>query len=632
MPLTPAQMEKLTVPLDPSLATMLQAITAGGGQTSMTSGTPQESRALFRAITVGARDPRTLAVVRTVDDHVIRGPAGDVRIRIYRPNSSPPCPTLLYFHGGGFVLGDLDTQDDHARLLSRDLGSVVVSVDYRLAPEHPFPAGLEDCLAATRWVADRADELGGDPDRIAVSGDSAGANLATSVALTCAAADGPKLAAQLLLYPSVDFREGDGLYPSRAENGEGLFLTTADIRWFREQYLPDAALARNPRASVILADDLAGSPPTMIATGEYDPLRDEGEAYAALLERAGVEVVSRRYDGMIHGFFGMGVWSPAAAEARADICSRFRRLLGADSAVLGDAPTTPRDALSRRRPRHRGEPRTLVSGLGFPEDPRWHGGRLWFSDMAMCSVHTVDADGRVDTVVEVPGRPSGLGWRSDGTLLVVSMEDRQLLAHRDGVLTRVADLSAHATWHANDMVVDSKGRAYIGNFGFDFLHGEAVRPANLVRVDPDGSIVAVAGDLLFPNGAVLSPDESLLIVAETYGSRLTAFDVAPEGMLLNRRTFAQLEGILPDGICLDAEGAVWVSSPTTGEVLRVHRGAVVDRVQTGRRGAYACMLGGDDRRTLFICCAEGPDPHRNQQERTAEIQQLRVDVPGAGLP
>ena len=316
------------MPVDPPIAAVLDLLASSGTPMSMISGTPQQARDGFRAMTIDIRDPQTLAQVGSITDSTIPGPAGDIAIRIYRPEADGPLPTVLYFHGGGFVIGDLDTQDDHARLICRDVEAVVVSVDYRLAPEHPFPAGFEDCLAATRWAAANIAELGGDADRIAVSGDSAGGNLAAAVALAATKEHGPKIAAQLLLYPGVDFREDDDLHPSRVDNGEGLFLTADDMRWFRSHYLHDEAHAQDPRASVLLAPDLTGLPPAVIGTGEYDPLRDEGEAYAKALEDAGVKVVLRRYDGLIHGFFGMGTFSPAAAAAAADLCAELRVLLG----------------------------------------------------------------------------------------------------------------------------------------------------------------------------------------------------------------------------------------------------------------------------------------------------------------
>jgi acetyl esterase len=324
--LRPPMLEML-MPLDPPTAAVLQLLADQGTPMSMVNGTPQQAREGFRTMTVGLRDPATLAQVQAVEDGTIPGPAGEIAVRTYRPAADGPLPTILYFHGGGFVIGDLDTQDDHARLLCRDVEAVVLSVDYRLAPEHPFPAGFEDCLAATRWAADHIGELGGDADRIAVSGDSAGGNLAAAVSLAATHEGGPRLAAQLLLYPCVDFREDDEMHPSRIENGEGLFLTSEDMRWFRNHYLHDEAHISDPRASVLLASDLAGAPPAVIATGEYDPLRDEGEAYAKALEAAGVKVVLRRYDGLIHGFFGMGAWSPAAAEAATDLCEELRTLL-----------------------------------------------------------------------------------------------------------------------------------------------------------------------------------------------------------------------------------------------------------------------------------------------------------------
>lgn len=316
------------MPLDPPVAAVLQMLADSGTPMSMVDGTPEQAREGFRTMTVGMRDPATLAQVRSIEDGTLAGPAGDIAIRTYRPEADGPVPTILYFHGGGFVIGDLDTQDDHARLLCRDVEAVVVSVDYRLAPEHPFPAGFEDCLAATKWVADNIAAVGGDADRIAVSGDSAGGNLAAAVALTTTRDGGPKLAAQLLLYPGVDFREDDALHPSRVENGEGLFLTAEDMRWFRNHYLHQDTDAHDPRASVLLAPDLTGLPPAVVGTGEYDPLRDEGEAYAKALEDAGVKVVLRRYDGLIHGFFGMGTWSPASAAAATDLCEELRTLLG----------------------------------------------------------------------------------------------------------------------------------------------------------------------------------------------------------------------------------------------------------------------------------------------------------------
>ncbi len=274
----------------------------------------------------------------------------------------------------------------------------------------------------------------------------------------------------------------------------------------------------------------------------------------------------------------------------------------------------------------------LVDGLRFPEGPRWHEGRLWCSDQHDRRVLAVSTDGAVETIVEVPQFPSGLGWLPDGRLLIVSMHDRRLLRLDPGGLTEVADLSALATWHCNDMVVDSVGRAYIGNFGFD-LDGHAPPSTTVImRVDPDGSVRVAADEIRFPNGTVITPDGRTMIVGESYGGCLTAFDVDIDGALSNRRLWARLRGSVPDGICLDAEGAIWSACPLTGRVLRVREGGeVTDEVRVSRKGAYACMLGGADRRTLFVCAADASDPAATSVRRAA-IETCEVEIPGAGLP
>lgn len=312
------------MPLDPATAGVLQLL-ASSGAPAMSSGTPEQARAAFRFMTVNLRNAATLAPVRSADDVVLPGPSGRLRARVYRPERDGVVPTIVFFHGGGFVIGDLDTHDDHARRLTHDVGAVVLSVDYRLAPEHPFPAALDDCLAATRWAAEHVAELGGDAARLAVAGDSAGGNLAAAVAL--AVRDGgPQLAAQFLIYPATDFRD-EVHHPSRTENGEGLLLTAADMRWFGDAYVPEPAHRTDPRASVLLSPDLREAAPAVVLTAEYDPLRDEGEAYADALRAAGVPVVLRRYGGLVHGFFGMGPVSPAAAAAVQDACQALRDLL-----------------------------------------------------------------------------------------------------------------------------------------------------------------------------------------------------------------------------------------------------------------------------------------------------------------
>ena len=273
----------------------------------------------------------------------------------------------------------------------------------------------------------------------------------------------------------------------------------------------------------------------------------------------------------------------------------------------------------------------LLDGLRLSEGPRWHDGKLWFSDMLARRVMTVDEAGSAETIVEVPGRPSGLGWLPDGTLLIVSMRDRKLLRLEGDRLAEVADLSPVATADTNDMVVDAAGRAYVGNFGADLLNDEP-RAAALALVTPDGAVRAAAEGLEFPNGTVITPDGATLIIAENRGRRLTAFDVAADGSLSGRRVFADLGEVVPDGICLDADGAVWVSNPRAPEVVRVlDGGAVTDRVSTVHN-SYACMLGGADGRRLFICSADGAEEDRVAGASAAYIEVATVAVPHAGLP
>jgi sugar lactone lactonase YvrE len=276
--------------------------------------------------------------------------------------------------------------------------------------------------------------------------------------------------------------------------------------------------------------------------------------------------------------------------------------------------------------------KTLLEGLVFGEGPRWHDGKLWFSDMHARWVMTVDSAGHAERIVEVAELPSGLGWLPDGRLLVVSMRDRRLLRLEGTKLVTHADLSQLASFDCNDMVVDGLGRAYVGNFGYD-LHADAPRkPAELVLVMPDGSARVVARDLEFPNGAVVTPDGKTLIVGESFGARLTAFHVEGDGSLSRRRVWAAVENMVPDGICLDAEGAIWVASPLSEEVLRVREGgAVVQRFKPSRR-PYACMLGGPDRRTLFVVTAETHDPSEALAKRSGRIETVEVEVPGAGFP
>jgi sugar lactone lactonase YvrE len=276
----------------------------------------------------------------------------------------------------------------------------------------------------------------------------------------------------------------------------------------------------------------------------------------------------------------------------------------------------------------------VLDGLCFPEGPRWHEGRLFFSDQHDHRVVAMTPGGEAQTtVVEVPQQPSGLGWLPDGRMLVVSMLDRRVMRMEDGKLVEHADLSAFATAPCNDMVVDAQGRAYVGHFGFAMYEGEGPRDASLLLVQPDGSVSIAAEPLQFPNGTVITPDGATLIVGESMGGRLTAFTIAADGSLTDRREFAKLEGAVPDGICLDAEGAVWSACPLSGRVLRVKEGGeVLDEVKVSHDFAFACMLGGADRRTLYICTAPTHVPSECRVQRGGRIEAVEVDVPGAGLP
>jgi sugar lactone lactonase YvrE len=279
------------------------------------------------------------------------------------------------------------------------------------------------------------------------------------------------------------------------------------------------------------------------------------------------------------------------------------------------------------------KPEVLLDGLMFPEGPRWHAEKLWFSDMHAGQVMTVDMGGKADVITTVPHSPSGLGWLPDGRLLVVSMLDRRLLRLDGGGLTEVADLSQLASFHCNDMVVDHQGRAYIGNFGFDLNAQAPFSPAEVILVHPDGRALVAAEEMAFPNGSAITPDGSTLIVAETFGSRLSAFDIAEDGSLSNRRVWAEVEDAFPDGICLDAEGGVWVASPA-GKigVMRVCEGGEITHHIDVDTQAYACMLGGPERKTLFMLTAETIDPDGARAKVNGRIEMVPVDVPGAGLP
>ena len=276
---------------------------------------------------------------------------------------------------------------------------------------------------------------------------------------------------------------------------------------------------------------------------------------------------------------------------------------------------------------------TLVEGLSFSEGPRWHDGRLYYSDFYRYVVEAVDIDGNVEEIAEVSQQPSGLGWLPDGRLLIVSMMDRKLLRQEpDGALIEHADLSGIAAFHCNDMVVDAIGRAYVGNFGFDLeAEGSKPTPADLAMVDVDGSVVCAAKEIAFPNGTVITPDGKTLIIGETFGAILTAFDIDEKGALSNRRIWADISPHIPDGICLDEAGVIWVADPRNSCVVRVEEGGKISRTIDTGRPAFACMLGGDDGRRLFICTATGSGGEA-RASRSGRIEYIDVDVARAGLP
>jgi acetyl esterase len=287
----------------------------------MSEQTPAEARAGFTNLAAVAGPPDQAA---TAADRRIPGPAGAIPVRIYRPASDRPLPVVVYFHGGGFVIGDIATHDTVCQRLAVGVPAVVVSVDYRLAPEYPFPAAVEDCDTATEWVAAHAAEFGGDAARLAVAGDSAGGNLAAVVARHARDAGGPPIAFQLLVYPVTDMTRS---LPSHLENGTGYLLDTETMTWFLQNYLGGGD-PRQPDASPLLADDLSALPPALVVTAEFDPLRDEGEAYAERLRQVGVPVTTSRYDGMIHAFFGMDRIFDAARRATAETVTALRNGLG----------------------------------------------------------------------------------------------------------------------------------------------------------------------------------------------------------------------------------------------------------------------------------------------------------------
>lgn len=322
--------------LDPQVVAW-RAARAAAGTAPLYTQTLAEARAAdLAAIRAGSGAVEPVGEVR---DTQVPGPDGPLPVRIHRPAGDGPLPTLVYFFGGGWTLGSVDTADGICRRLVNASGCQTVTVGYRLAPEHRFPAAVDDCYAALCWLAEHADEAGVDPDRLAVGGDSAGGNLAAAVTLLARADGGPRLAAQLLIYPNTDQRSSrfddsssarlaprSDLEPSPADE-DPLLFNRHSVAWYRRHYLADPADAANPLASPLLAEDLSGLPPALVITAEHDPLRDEGERYAARLRAAGVPTELARYDGMVHGFFAMpGVFDAgrrAQEQAGAFLRDRF---------------------------------------------------------------------------------------------------------------------------------------------------------------------------------------------------------------------------------------------------------------------------------------------------------------------
>ena len=302
------------MPLHPQYEAMLRALPADAPP--LVELPVASAREMFRAMQPEAPEIAVRAV--------LHADAQGVPVRVYRPTGDGPFPVVMMFHGGGWVIGDLATADCQSRQVCSAVPAVVVSVDYRLAPEHPFPAAPEDCYVATAWAARHGGEFGGDVRRLAVAGDSAGGNLAAVVAQLARDRAGPRIAFQLLVYPVADGRLRSASYK---ENAEGYMLTAESMRWFWNHYAPTTEQRLHPHASPLLAADLANLPPALVMTAEFDPLRDEGEAYADALAAAGVPARKLRYDGFIHGFFSHTRTIAATRPAFADACAALREAL-----------------------------------------------------------------------------------------------------------------------------------------------------------------------------------------------------------------------------------------------------------------------------------------------------------------
>ena len=312
------------MPADPQTQQILDLVN-GAAPPEPVAPTPETSREAYRGLSGMMPQGPDVAVT----ERTIPGPAGEIPLRIYTPDGDGPFGVLVHLHGGGWTIGDLDTHDHPCRTLCAEAGVVVVAVDYRLAPEDPFPAAVDDSWAALQWAAQHADELGGDPDRLAVGGDSAGGNLAAVMALMARDAGGPTLRLQLLVYPAVDSRaDHTERYPSLLENAEGFVLTLATMEWFAANYLPDGDDRADWRASPLLADDHAGLAPAHVVTVGLDPLRDEGRAYVEALRAAGNDVTHAHYDGTIHTSWQLAPVIPAGAQALSEAAARLRETIG----------------------------------------------------------------------------------------------------------------------------------------------------------------------------------------------------------------------------------------------------------------------------------------------------------------
>jgi sugar lactone lactonase YvrE len=270
----------------------------------------------------------------------------------------------------------------------------------------------------------------------------------------------------------------------------------------------------------------------------------------------------------------------------------------------------------------------LISGLEFPEAPRWRNGKLFFSDFIGKKVITVDEKANSEKIIEMQDSPSGLGFLNDGRMLIVSMQKRHLMRFDPEGLKVHADLSMFTKYNCNDSVTDAYGRTYVGNWGTKSLESPA-EPTCIILVTKDGTARIVAENLIFPNGCIVTPDCKTFLVAETFGNKLTAFDIDSSGNLINRRTWAEIEDFTPDGICLDEEGAIWVANPSKAEVLRVLEGGkITSTIKVKDTIVYACALGGNDGRTLFLCTSQ----YLQGKRTSGRIEFLRVDVPGVEIP